>query len=46
MPPNIFKKRLDKAYLFSILKKWAKKIADTNIKLKIAIESYILVILF
>ena len=46
MPPNASKKRLNKAYLASILKKQAKKAANINIKLKIAIKSYILIILF
>ena len=45
-PPNTSEKRLDKAYLSSVFKRRAKKAANTNIKLKIAIKSYILVILF
>ena len=45
-PPNTSKKRLNKARLTSIFRKWAKKAADINIKLKIAIKLYILVILF
>ena len=45
-PPNISKKRLNKGRLSSFLRKQAKKAADINIKLKIAIKSYILVILF
>ena len=45
-PPNAFKKRLNKARLSSILKKRAEKAANTNIKLKMTIESYVLVILF
>ena len=44
--PNTSKKRLDKAYLVFVLRKRAKKAANTNLKLKIAIELYILVILF
>ena len=39
--PNTFEKRLDKAYLVSVLRKWAEKAADINIKLKIAIKLYI-----
>ena len=46
MPPNASEKRLDKAHLSSVLKKRAEKAADTNMKLKIAIESYVLVIQF
>ena len=46
MPLNASKKRLNKAYLFFVFKKWAKKAADMNMKLKIAIELYMLVILF
>ena len=46
MPPNASKKRLNKAYLSSFLKKQAKRAADTNIKLKVAIGLYVLVILF
>ena len=46
MLPNASKKRLNKAYLSFILKKRAKKAADVNIKLKVAIELYILAILF
>ena len=45
-PPNTSEKRLDKARLASVFKKRAKKAADTNLKLKIAIKLYILVILF
>jgi hypothetical protein len=45
-PPNASKKRLDKGRLSSFLRKRAKKAANMNMKLKIAIESYILVILF
>ena len=45
-PPNASEKRLDKARLSSVLKKRAEKAADTNMKLKMAIESYVLVILF
>ena len=45
-PPNTSKKRLNKGRLSSFLRKRAKKAANINIKLKIAIESYILVILF
>ncbi len=45
-PPNTSEKRLDKARLASVLRKRAEKAADTNLKLKIAIESYVLVILF
>ena len=45
-PPNTSEKRLNKAYLVSVLKKWAKKAADINLKLKIATELYILIILF
>ena len=45
-PPNTSEKRLDKARLASVLRKRAEKAADTNMKLKIAIESYVLVILF
>ena len=44
--PNTSEKRLDKAYLTSILKKWAEKAADINMKLKIAIKLCVLVILF
>ena len=46
LPPNASKKRLNKAYLAFILKKRAKKATNINIKLKIAIKLYILVILF
>ena len=46
LPPNTSKKRLNKAYLAFILRKRAKKAANINLKLKIAIKSYILVILF
>ena len=45
-PPNAFKKRLNKACLSSVLKKWAKKAVNINMKLKMAIELYVLVILF
>ena len=45
-PPNASERRLDKARLSSFLKKQAEKAADTNLKAKIAIESYVLVILF
>ena len=43
---NIFEKRLNKACLSSIFKKWAEKATNTNMKLKVAIKLYILVILF
>ena len=46
LPSNTSEKRLNKAYLVSVLKKWAEKAIDINLKLKIAIELYILVILF
>ena len=46
LPANASEKRLDKACLSSILKKRAEKAADINIKFKIAIKLYILVILF
>ena len=45
-PPGAFEKRLNKACLSSVFKKQAEKAVDTNIKLKIAIKLYILVILF
>jgi len=45
-PPSASKKRLNKAQLSSILKKRVKKAASMSIKLKVAIKSYILVILF
>jgi len=44
--PNAFEKRLNKAHLASVFKKWAEKAADINMKLKIAIKLYMLVILF
>ena len=43
---NTSEKRLNKAYLSSVLRKWAEKAADINMKLKIAIKSYMLVIIF
>ena len=46
LPPNASEKRLDKTCLSSVFKKWAEKAADINIKLKIAIKLYVLVILF
>ena len=49
MPPNASKKRLNKARLSSFLEKRAKRAkraADTNMKLKVAIKLYVLVILF
>jgi hypothetical protein len=46
LPPNAFEKRLDKVYLAFIFKKQAEKAANMNIKFKIAIKLYILVILF
>ena len=45
-PPNTSKKRLNKAYLASIFRKRAEKATDINLKFKIAIKLYILVILF
>lgn len=45
-PPNASEKRLDKACLSSFLRKQAKKAANTNLKTKMAIKSYMLVILF
>ncbi len=45
-PLNAFEKRLDKARLSSVLRKRAEKAANTNMKLKMAIVSYVLVILF
>ena len=45
-PPNASEKRLNKSCLFSFLKKRAEKATNINIKFKIAIKPYILVILF
>ena len=45
-PPNTSEKRLDKVYLASVFKKQAEKAVNINIKLKIAIKLYVLVILF
>ena len=43
---NASGKKLNKACLSSIFKKQAEKAANTNIKFKMAIKLYILVILF
>ena len=45
-PLNAFKKRLNKTCLFFVFKKQAEKATNTNIKLKITIELYVLIILF